>query len=262
MSQEVVVRDDSQVRWIELNRPDSRNGLTPAVNEALYTAFEEAAGQRSVRTVVFTGRGGHFCSGLDLKDAMRRGPQSPEQVREALAGSFHRIIRAIRHIEVPVIAAIDGAAVGFGCDLALACDMRWMSERAFLGEIFVKRGLMPDGGGTYHLPRLVGVGRALDMMLSGRKIDAEEAERVGLASRRLPADGFFEAVHEAASQLAKGPPLVYRNIKNAVYASLDSSLDEALAREAEGQAQCVSSKDFVEGISAFLQKRDPEFRGE
>lgn len=261
MSEDVKVIDRGFVRWVELDRPESRNGLTLAVNDALIAALEGAAGQRDIRTVVLTGGGGHFCSGLDLKDAMRRGPQPPHELRASIDGSFHRIIRAIRALDVPVLAAVDGASVGFGCDLALACDLRWMTERAYFGEIFVKRGLMPDGGGTYHLPRLVGVGRALEMMFTGNKVEADEALRIGLASRVLPHEGFHDAVWSFASELAQGPPLVYRNIKRAVYGSLNSTLDEGLGREVEGQLECVQSSDFVEGISAFLQKRPPQFKG-
>ena len=127
---------------------------------------------------MLTGSGGNFCSGLDLKHAVRMGPQTPEQTENHMRNGFHRIIRAIRAVDAPVIAAVDGAAAGFGCDLALACDLRLVSDRATFGELFVRRGLMPDGGGTLSLPMLVGVGRALEIIFTGDVVDATEAHRI------------------------------------------------------------------------------------
>ena len=188
---------------------------------------------------------------------MQPGPEIERGLREG----FHGMIRALVESDRPTIAAVDGAAAGFGCDLALACDLRIVSDRAVFGEIFVHRGLMPDGGSTYHLPRLVGVGRALEMMFTGDKVAAEDALRIGLANKLYPAAELMARVGELADRLAKGPPLVYRAFKRAVYASLDGDLDAALDREARGQLQLLGSRDFAEGITAFLQKRAPTFEG-
>ena len=171
-------------------------------------------------------------------------------------------IRSLADNPRPTIAAIDGAAAGFGFDLALACDLRIASERAQLGEIFVRRGLMPDGGGTFMLPRLVGLARALELMLTGEMIGAEDALRIGLVNRVVPSSELAASVEAFAARLAAGPPLAFAHIKRAAYASLAGTLTEALDREARGQLALLASSDFREGITAFLQKRDPQFRGE
>lgn len=261
MSEQLKVIDRDNVRWIEMNRPDSRNALTIDQNKAIIDALNtgEAAGARAI---VLTGAGGSFCSGLDLKDAMRRGPSSPEDTEKNMREYFHGLIRAIRARTVPTIAAVDGVAAGFGFDLALACDVRLMSERARFGEIFVKRGLMPDGGGTFFLSRVVGLGRALDLMLTGDVLQADDAYRIGLGTRIFPEAEFEASVWAYAIGLAKGPPMALRLIKQAVYAGLDGDLDAALEREVEGQLKCLRSNDFFEGVAAFLQKREPRFRGE
>ncbi|HUS68702.1 MAG TPA: enoyl-CoA hydratase-related protein [Kofleriaceae bacterium] len=258
MTSEVHVSDQDGVRWIELRRPESRNALTPAVNRELIEALRggDAAG---ARVMVLGGAGGHFCSGLDLKESIRSGPRPPAELEKDLRETFHGLIRAVRAAPQPVIAAVDGPAVGFGCDLALACEVRLVSTRARFGEIFVRRGLMPDGGGSYSLARLVGLGRAFDLLLTGDQVEAVEAVRIGMASR-LFADDFAGGVRDYVTALAKGPPLVYQRLKRAVYASL-GDLDAALDREAEGQMQLIQSADFVEGVAAFLQKREPRFSG-
>jgi enoyl-CoA hydratase/carnithine racemase len=259
MKEEVRVVDRDAVRWIELDRPASKNGLTVEVNQQLIAAVRGAEGV--ARVVVLTGAGGSFCSGLDLKAAMRGGPAAPERIEHDLRTYFHGVIRAIRDVPAPTIALVDGAAAGFGCDLALACDVRLLSDRARFGEVFVKRGLMPDGGGTWHLPRLIGLGRALELLYTGDLVDAETALRIGLGNKLWPHAEVADRAWAYARALAKGPPLVHRLVKQAVYASLDASLDEALDREAKGQLQCLQSGDFVEGVSAFLGKREPDFSG-
>jgi len=257
MSEEVHVAEQDGVRWIELRRPETRNGLTVETNLAMIAALAEPG----ARVAVIAGAGGHFCSGLDLKYAMKMGPALAQGAEGTMKAAFHGLIRAIRSFDGPVIAAVDGPAVGFGCDMALACDLRFVSERARFGEAFVKRGLIPDGGGTWSLPRLIGVGRALELMFTGDQVEGPEAVSIGLANRLLPAANFESAVREAAAQLAKGPPIAYRHIKQAVYAGLTSTLDAALEREGQGQLECLKSADFMEGAAAFLQKRDPTFRG-
>jgi enoyl-CoA hydratase/carnithine racemase len=260
MSQEVHIVDRDAVRWIEIRRPETRNGLTLEINLELIEALSGALAT-GARAVVLSGEGGHFSSGLDLKSAMQRGPMSPPELEKGMRENFHGLIRAVRAVDAAVIAAVDGAAAGFGCDLALACDLRLCTERARFGEIFVRRGLMPDGGGTFSLPRLVGVGRALEIMFTGDQIDGTEAVRIGMANRLLPVDGFEDAVWEFATRLAKGPPMVHRLVKRAVYDGLSGDFETALEREATGQLQCLKSADFMEGVSSFLQKREPRFTG-
>ena len=245
---ELLVRDDGPVRWIALNRPATRNGLTIDLNKALIAALESAAAP-SVRVVVLTGEGGAFSSGLDLKTAAS-AMMEPAAISENLERYFHGLILAIRRLEKPVIALVDGPAAGFGCDLALACDLRIGTPRTKLGEIFVKRGLMPDGGGTYTLPRIVGLGRALEMMLTGDLCEGERAERIGLLNRLVADEAEALAL---AQRIAAGPPVVLRKIKESVYSALDGDLEAALATEARHQLHFLQSEDFFEGLSAFFQ---------
>lgn len=255
---DVHVEDRGAVRTIALDRAASKNGLTVDTTDAIVAAL---ALPDAIRAVVITGRNGAFCSGLDLKEAMRRGIQSGPELEAGLREHFHAAIKAIVACDRPTIAAVDGAAAGFGCDLALACDLRICSDRAVFGEIFVKRGLMPDGGGTWLLPRIVGTGRALELLLTGDLVRADEAYRIGLANKVIPGDQFAAAVDQLAERLAAGPPLVHRLVKQSVYAGLSGDLAGALDREATGQLRLLASEDFREGVMAFLQKRDPSFRG-
>jgi enoyl-CoA hydratase/carnithine racemase len=258
---EVLVRDEGKVRWITLNRPETKNGLTFEVNERLTKALKDAATSNEVRVVALTGSGGSFCSGLDLKAAASLASEVKDK-EATIRSHFHSLIRAVRACPKPVIALVDGAAAGFGCDLALACDVRLCSDRARFGEIFVKRGLMPDGGSSYHLARLVGVGRALDLLFTGDIVDADEAYRIGLANRVVPSAEFETFAQGYLQRLAGGPPAVFRLIKEAVYGAQGGTLDTALELEARGQAQLLGSKDFFEGVNAFFAKRTPNFTGE
>lgn len=253
-SPDLRIEDRDGVRWIALNRPKSKNGLTIPLVAELARVVAEAA-DPSVRVLIVTGDNGAFCSGLDLKEAFSQPVNAEESIVH-----FHDLIRNLRGLRKPTIAAIDGAAAGFGADLALACDMRFMSARGGLGERFVKIGLMPDGGGTFFLPRLVGLGRAMELLYSGRMIEPDEAERIGLVNRVLPTEGFFDAIQAIAGELAKGPPLAYARIKDAVLASA-GDLDTALEAERRGQLHLLLTADFAEGVQAFLGRRAPEFTG-
>lgn len=256
---ELVVVDAAGVRTITLDRPASRNGLTVEVVQRYRDAVRDVPAE--IRAIVITGANGAFCSGLDLREgvarAMTRGPELERGLRE----DFHGLIRALVDSDRPTIAAVDGAAAGFGCDLALACDLRIVSERAVFGEIFVKRGLMPDGGGTWLLPRIIGTGRALEMLLTGDLVAAEEALRIGLANRVIPHAALTAEVAALAARIAAGPPIVHRLVKRAVYAGQAGDLAAALDREATGQLALLASEDFGEGVRAFLEKRPPHFRG-
>jgi 2-(1,2-epoxy-1,2-dihydrophenyl)acetyl-CoA isomerase len=261
MSQDVQVSDEGAVRWIALDRPQSKNGLTDEVNAQIIEALQGAQSSKAVRCVVVTGKGGNFCSGLDLKAAAARAG-GMDNLEEPMRKYFHGLIRAVRAVEKPVIALVDGAAVGFGADLAFACDLRVGTERTRFGEVFVKRGLMPDGGGTFTLPRLVGVAKALELMFTGEIIDADEALRLGIINKIIPSAEAEGQVRALAAKLAAGPPLVHSWIKRSVYAAQSSDLDAALENEVKGQMQLLRSADFFEGVGAFFQKRDPVFKGE
>lgn len=251
---DLIITDRDAVRWITLNRPATRNALTLDLVKALGAAFAEAGADSAVRAVVVGGEGA-FCSGLDLKAAMMTPPDPAEDIQY-----FHALIRNLYGIMKPTVAALDGPAAGFGADMALACDLRLSSSRGSLGERFVRIGLMPDGGGTFFLQRLLGTGRAFELLYSGEMVDASTGAQLGLFNRLLPDDGFVESVHAFATTLAKGPPLSYARIKAAVHASM-GDLEAALAAERTGQLELVQSEDFSEGVSAFLTRRAPEFVG-
>ena len=257
---DVLIKDEASVRWITLNRPETRNALTTGVNDSVREAVASAPAA-GVRVVVLTGAGGAFSSGLDLRVAAEEG-MDPEHIESRMRTHFHGLIRVIRACPLPTLAVVDGPAAGFGCDLALACDLRLVSDRARFGEIFVKRGLMPDGGGTWMLPRLIGLGRALELMLTGDLVEAVEAHRIGLANRIYPAQQLESSARDFARTLAMGPPLVHRAVKAAVAAASHSTLDEALEGEVRGQLKLLASADFQEGIVAFLEKRPPAFKGD
>jgi 2-(1,2-epoxy-1,2-dihydrophenyl)acetyl-CoA isomerase len=248
------------VALLRLNRPSSKNALSRELVASLGAALGRVAADQSVRAIVLAGSGGSFCSGVDLKEAVSEIASGADL--GARVDAFHTIIRGIVGATQPVIAAVDGPAVGFGADLALACDLRLISERAYFQEKFVGIGLMPDGGGTFFLPRLVGVGRALDLLLTGDAIDAKLARELGLARDVVSAETLDSAALTLATRLAEGPPLALAAIKSAVRASLSGDLAQALGREKAGQLRLLSSSDVREGVSAFLQKRPPRYRGE
>jgi enoyl-CoA hydratase/carnithine racemase len=263
---DLLISDQHAVRCLTLNRPQSKNGLTIELVAALKQAILDAGEEGSVRAVLISGSGGSFCSGLDLKAAVEmvqamhsQDTGSPTISNEdRLRNYFHGLIRAVRSISKPVVAFVDGPAAGFGCDLAVACDLRVGTARASFAELFVRRGLMPDGGSTYTLPRLISVGRALELMMLGESVPAEEALRIGLLNAILEDSSL---AMQYAQRLAAGPPLVLREIKRAVYDALDGSLDQALEGEVRGQMKLLRTADFAEGMNAFFTKRPPHFTG-
>ncbi len=249
----------NRIATLTLNRPERKNALNKALVAALGEGITELALDEEVRCIVLTGAGGSFCSGADLKAAMS-SPNALDEVEDALA-AYHAIIRAIVGAPKPVVARVDGPAVGFGCDLALACDIRVLSDRAYLQEKFVHIGLMPDGGGTLWLTRMIGVGRALELLLTGDRIDAARALELGLCNHVVPAAELTAHTEQLATRLAKGPPLAQAAIKKAVRAALSTGIEQTLEIEREGQLRCLRSQDFMEGVAAWMQKREPDFKG-
>lgn len=252
----LVERVDA-VATLLLNRPASRNALSPELVEAMAKVVPAIAADGSVRAVVLTGTGGAFCSGADLKSVSRF---DVEQVG-TLIKLLHEVIRAIAYAPKPFIAAVDGPAAGFGCDLALACDMRVLSNRAYFQQSFVKIGLMPDGGGTFWMPRLVGMGRALEYMMLGERIVAEQALAVGLANRVVDASDLPRAVATLAAGLAKGPPLALDRIKRAVRENSVGTIEHALDRERTFQLELLQSGDFIDGVLSWMNRQPPSFKG-
>jgi len=249
---------DGRVVTLTMNRPRARNALDRDLLDALVQAFADIAGDPDVRAVVLTGSGGSFCAGADLKKGMSEGLG---QDMGARIDEFHGVIRAIADLRAPVVAAVDGGAVGFGSDLALACDLRVLGTTAYLQEKFVQIGLMPDGGGTFWLPRLVGTGRALELLMLGDKIDAARALELGLANRVVEPTELADAALGLARALADGPPLALAAIKRAVRQGWADGLEQALAREKAGQVELLRSQDVLAGVMAWMQGKKPEFTG-
>ncbi|MDX2162721.1 MAG: enoyl-CoA hydratase-related protein [bacterium] len=255
----VIERHDA-VTVLTINRPDVKNAVDDVVMPAIREALT-AAEQDGTRCVVLTGAGGSFSSGADIKKAMQNG-MSADSTYRMLTEVYGPTLKAIRSYPYPVIAAVDGYAAGIGCDMALACDIRLASARAKFSELFIRVGLIPDGGGTYLLPRLVGTGRALEMMFTGMDVDAETAVQIGLANRVIPVETFRDDVLLYAAHISRQSPAALRFGKQAVQRSLNSSYDEALAREADYQRQILYGEDGAEGFLAFVQKRPPVWKGQ
>ena len=257
MYETVLTEDCGGVRVITLNRPDVLNAFDSRLGEELLDALGAAAEAAEVRCVVLTGAGRAFCSGADL-----RGHTPGETSLGALLRSrYNRIILRLRTMEKPVVAAVNGVAAGAGCNLALAADLRVASDRASFIEVFTRVGLIPDSGGTWLLPRFVGVGRALEMMFFADPVDAAAAERLGLVNRVVSPEELMPRTLEWASRLAAGPTRAYGLIKRGVDRAMALDLRGALDYEAFLQEIAGRSDDHREGVAAFLQKRAPSYAG-
>ncbi|OEV21326.1 enoyl-CoA hydratase [Streptomyces nanshensis] len=252
----------SGVSWITLNRPEAMNALTPEQRERIIALLADASADPAVRAVVLTGTGRGFCAGADLRGA-------PDRVRERLPGDVARTIRlgaqrlvaAVLDCEKPVIAAVNGTAAGIGAHLAFACDLVLAADTARFIEVFVRRGLVPDGGGAYLLPRLVGPQRAKELMFFGDALSAADAERLGLVNRTVEA-GELEAVATAwAERLAAGPTRALALTKQLVNDALTGDRATAFAAEAAAQEINMTTRDATEGVASFTERRTPDFQG-
>ena len=253
---EVEVTREGGVQTIALNRPDVLNALNAATHEGLAAALEEAR-DPEVRAVVITGAGRGFCVGQDLTEFR----EAPGDIGERLRGHYHPNILAIRALDKPVIAAVNGAAAGAGLSLACACDLRLAAESASFVPAFIGIGLIPDSGSTFFIARLLGQARAFEWMTSNRKLTAAEALEWGLVSEVVPADGLAGRVAEVAATYASGPTRGYAMTKRLFDAAPLNTLEQQLELEAELQSEATNTKDFAEGVAAFLEKRPPRFRG-
>jgi 2-(1,2-epoxy-1,2-dihydrophenyl)acetyl-CoA isomerase len=254
---------EDSVAQVTLNRPERLNAWNEQFGEELRKAILEDAADPAVRAVLITGAGRGFSSGADLKEMLERDPSAPQpDVGELLRKRYHPIITGIRELPKPVIAAVNGPAVGIGCSLALACDLIWAAESAIFGLAFVNIGLVPDGGSTFLVPVAVGKARALEMALLGQPVTAQQALEWGLINRVVPDGKLMEEARTLAARLATGPTRSYANSKRALNNSLLKIMEEQLDLEADIQSEMVKTQDFSEGVRAFIEKREPRFAGQ
>lgn len=256
MSEMLLVEQTGSVRTLTLNRPEVLNALSLTLLSQLRAALAQAAEDTSVRAVVLTGAGRGFCSGADLG-----APEELSDIAGIIAHYYNPVTRLLSSMPKPVIAAVNGIAAGAGLSLALACDLRLLSSAARLTVGFSGIGLVLDAGASYFLPKLVGHGRALELALSNRRVDADEALRLGLASRVIAEARFAEEVAQAAAELAAGPTQSYARIKQQLAAAASNDLEAQLALEARLQAEAAATEDFKRALAAFRNKQPVRFEG-
>jgi 2-(1,2-epoxy-1,2-dihydrophenyl)acetyl-CoA isomerase len=257
--QTLIVERAGALATVTLNRPDARNALDLTMRQELVAALDEVEADEAVRVLILTGSGGHFCAGGDVK-TMRGRRQSAAEGR-ARVQLLNRLVLRLVDFPRPTIAMVDGYAVGAGTNLALCCDLVVASDRAKFGELFNKIGLVPDGGGTWLLPRLVGMARAKELVFTGDVFDAAEAARLGLVNRVVPVAELPAATRALAEKIAAGPPAVLRLAKHMLNRAATSDLAGALDLEAYSQGQAIAGDDHQEGLAAFFDKRPPKFTG-
>lgn len=253
----IIYEKQNGVATVTLNRPQALNALVPQMNKEVLEALKDGERDQEVRCFMITGAGRAFCAGQDLKG---RTPEQKGSLGASLREKYNPLIRQIRQMEKIVIAAVNGVAAGAGCNFALACDLRVASEEAKFVQSFVRVGLAPDSGGSFILPRLVGLSKAMELLLLGDTVDAKEAQRIGLVARVFPAVEFAASAREIAERVAKAPRgvgLIKRAVNHANLANLETDLEyEAHLQEIAGR-----SSDYDEGVKAFLEKRAPVFTG-
>jgi 2-(1,2-epoxy-1,2-dihydrophenyl)acetyl-CoA isomerase len=254
----IQVDQDHGVVTFTLNRPDVLNAFNDQLTVEFHEALKRVEREAGVRCLVITGAGRGFCSGQDLRDRAGVGAIS---YGDSLRRRYNPIILRLHTLEKPVIAAVNGVAAGAGCSLALACDLRIASDRASFIEVFARVGLIPDSGGTYFLPRLVGLGKAFELAYLAEPVDAQEALRLGLVNRVVPHQELTAAALDLGRRLASGPTKGYGLIKRGLRFASAATLEQALAYEAYLQEIAGHTADHREGVAAFLAKRKPEFTG-
>jgi 2-(1,2-epoxy-1,2-dihydrophenyl)acetyl-CoA isomerase len=252
---------DNNITTITLNRPEKLNAFSGTMREDLLAALHSAAGDPGCRVVVITGAGRAFCAGGDVEYMSGLQKNGNVDAFRKLLDAGRDVVTTIVEMAKPVIASVNGVAAGAGCNLALACDYRIASDVARLGETFVRIGIHPDWGGTWFLPRLVGLSRALELLMTGRMVDAAEALSIGMVDRVVPASELTLQTTTLARTIAEGPPIAIADIKRALAASRTNALREQVDLESEHQLRAFRSNDAAEGLSALFEKRAARFEG-
>jgi len=257
----IIFTTDGPIATIKLNRPDKLNAFGGPMREEILDVLAKIGADDAVRVVIVTGEGRGFSAGGDIDHLKRlRENKDEEGFRQVLANG-QRITKTMRSLPKPVIAAVNGPCAGAGFSFALGCDIRIASDAATFGASFSRIGLHPDWGGSWFLPKLVGSANACELIFTGSMISAEEAQRIGLVNRVVPHAELMPTVLELATTVAKSAPRVVRLAKESIYRSLSSDMESAFAREGEVQMECFYSDDFLEGLTAFKEKRRPRFDG-
>ena len=257
----VLVSVEAGVETITLNRPEKLNALNPEMHQRLREALERAADEAEIRAVLLTGAGRGFCTGQDLAERDVSPGAAPIDLSVSLGSHYNPLVRRLRALPKPIVCAVNGVAAGAGANIALACDIVLAARSASFVQAFSRLGLVPDAGGSYFLPRLVGTARAMGLALLAEKISAEQAEQWGLIWKALDDDQLAAQAAALAARLASGPTKGYGLLKKALYASAGNSLDAQLDLERDLQREAGFSEDYREGVSAFKEKRPPRFKG-
>jgi len=257
----ILAARDAGVLSLTLNRPDKLNAFNPEMHKLLREALEEARDEPGVRAVLLTGSGRGFCAGQDLSQRSVSADAAPIDLSVSLGSNYNPLVRRLRALPKPIVCAVNGVAAGAGANIALACDIVLAARSASFVQSFSKLGLVPDSGGTYFLPRLVGSARAMGLALLGERLSAEDAERWGLIWKAVDDDRLVAEATRIAQTLAVGPTKGYGLIKKAMQASAGNSLDSQLDLERDLQREAGFSEDYREGVAAFMQKRKPLYQG-
>jgi 2-(1,2-epoxy-1,2-dihydrophenyl)acetyl-CoA isomerase len=257
----ILVSQDAGVLTITLNRPEKLNAFNPEMHQLLRRAIERAGDDAGIRAALITGSGRGFCAGQDLAERNVSPGAAPIDLSVSIGAYYNPLVRLLRGLPKPVVCAVNGIAAGAGANVALACDLVLAARSASFVQSFSRLGLVPDSGGTYFLPRLVGTARAMGLALLGEKLSAEDAERWGLIWKAVDDDKLLAQANALARALAAGPTKGYGLVKRAIYASAGNSLEVQLDLERDLQRDAGSSADYREGVSAFMEKREPRYQG-